>query len=339
MGTNQSSGKRGPGKAKKTEFQANQEELKLRAAWLYFVEGLTQEQVAERLGMNRIKAWRLLAAARQDGSVQISINTQAEPLIRLQRELEKHYGLDEAIIAPSMNGKDESVATVVGHATGRYISSHIENGLTIGVGWGSTFQVSMRSLAWREVKDVTVVSLLGGLSHTTMTNPSAAAWRLADVYNTELYQIMAPVFTGDEHLAQLLWAQDDLKRLRQKTSDIDIALVSVSDISKDASIFHRQLLTWEEGISLKEAGAVGDVLCHFVNAKGQVIDHPVNKRVMAINPNELRQLPRVVLSSGSIRKVEAIRAGILATNARTLITDEAAAKALLTLDPVVRDDR
>ncbi|MBX3597730.1 MAG: sugar-binding transcriptional regulator [Rhizobiaceae bacterium] len=326
-------------KARKTEFQANQEELKIRAAWLYFVEGLTQEQVAERLGMNRIKAWRLLAAARQDGSVQISINTQAEPNIRLQRDLEKHCSLEEAIVVPSSSDMDESVATVVGHATGRYISSHIDNGLTIGVGWGSTFQVSMRSLSWREVKDVTVISLLGGLSHTTLLNPSAAAWRLADVYNTELYQIMAPVFTGDEHLAQLLWAQNDLKELHRKAQEIDLALVSVSDISKNASIFHRKLLTWEEGMSLKEAGAVGDVLCHFVDRNGQVIDHPVNKRVMAINPNELRKIPRVVLSSGSVRKVEAIRAGILATNATTLITDEAAAKALLALDPIVRDSR
>lgn len=80
-------------------------------------------------------------------------------------------------------------------------------------------------------------------------------------------------------------------------------------------------------------------MCHFVNSNGEVIDHPVNNRVMAINPNDLRKLPYVVLSSGSIRKVEAIRAGILASNAKTLITDETAAKALFTLEPIVTKSR
>jgi DNA-binding transcriptional regulator LsrR (DeoR family) len=66
----------------KTKFQADQDELKLRAAWLYYIEGLTQEQVAQNLDISRIKAFRLLAATRDEGIVQISLNSHAEPLIR-----------------------------------------------------------------------------------------------------------------------------------------------------------------------------------------------------------------------------------------------------------------
>ncbi len=111
-----------------------------------------------------------------------------------------------------------------------------------------------------------------------------------------------------------------------------MALVSVSDISKQASIFRRGVLSWDEGQSLKDAG--GDVLCRFVDAEGNVIDHPVNRRAMSINPAEIRKVPKVVSSSGGVGKVDAIRTGIAATNARVPITDEAAAHALPELPPL-----
>lgn len=113
-----------------------------------------------------------------------------------------------------------------------------------------------------------------------------------------------------------------------------MALVSVSDISKQASIFRRGVLSWDEGQSLKDAGGGGDVLCRFVDAEGNVIDHPVNRRAMSIDPAEIRKVPKVVISSGGVGKVDAIRAGIAATNARVPITDEAAAHALPELPPL-----
>lgn len=318
---------------KRTKFQIDQEELKVKAAYLYYVEGRTQEQVAQHLGISRIKALRLLAATREDGTVQISINSQAESMIRLQRALEKHLGLSEAIVVPAATQEEESIAAVVGHATGRYISEQISNGLSVGVGWGATLQVCMRSLIWREVEGMTVISLLGGLTHATAHNPSAVAWRFAEFYNTELYQITAPVFVPDSRLAEALWKQDDLRRLYERARAVDIALLSVGDISNQASIFRRGILSSADARSLKEAGAVGDVLCHFVDAEGQVLDHPVNRRVMAVSPVDISAVQKVIISSGGLRKVHAIRAGLAATNAKLLITDVAAAQALLDLPP------
>ncbi|HWD12636.1 sugar-binding transcriptional regulator [Pseudochrobactrum sp. sp1633] len=315
----------------KTKFQADQDELKLRAAWLYYIEGLTQEQVAQNLDISRIKAFRLLAATREEGIVQISLNSHAEPLIRLQRALEKHLGLFEAIVVPSSDQSEASISSVIGHATGRYLSDRLQDGLTIGVGWGATLQACMSNLKWREISDLSVISLLGGLTHSMAYNPSAVAWRLAEFYKTELFQITAPVFVPHERLAQELWEIDDLKALRNKVSEIDLAILSVADVSKQASIFRRGLLTAEDAESLQAAGAVGDVLCQFVNEAGEIVDHPINKRAMAIDPTELRRVPKVIISAGGVRKAQAIRASILTTKAQVLITDEATAQELLTL--------
>jgi DNA-binding transcriptional regulator LsrR (DeoR family) len=76
---------------------------------------------------------------------------------------------------------------------------------------------------------------------------------------------------------------------------------------------------------------VGDVLCQFVDAEGRVVDHPVNRRVVAVALADLRRVPAIVLAAGGARKAIAIRAALRATGARVLITDEAAARALLAL--------
>ena len=81
--------------------------------------------------------------------------------------------------------------------------------------------------------------------------------------------------------------------------------------------------------SLRAAGAVGDVLCHFVGADGTLVDHPINQRVMAYDPTLLRTIPKVVLTSGSVRKVPALLAAIKLTQAHTLITDDTTAIEML----------
>jgi DNA-binding transcriptional regulator LsrR (DeoR family) len=259
----------------KTKFQADQDELKLRAAWLYYIEGLTQEQVAQNLDISRIKAFRLLAATRDEGIVQISLNSHAEPLIRLQRALEKHLGLFEAIVVPSSDQSEASISAVIGHATGRYLSDRLQDGLTVGVGWGATLQACMSHLKWREINDLSVISLLGGLTHSMADNPSAVAWRLAEFYKTELFQITAPVFVPNVALAKELWEIQELKALKSKVSDIDLAVLSVADVSKQASIFRRGLLTAQDAESLQAAGAAQSAEGDYIGRRhSQSSDHP-----------------------------------------------------------------
>src|SRR5438132_9754874 len=77
------------------------EQLATRAAWLYFVAGLTQAQVAKKLGLNRIRVNRLLAEARDRGLVQIRITGRLADCVALEDRLVKRFGLSEAIVVPT----------------------------------------------------------------------------------------------------------------------------------------------------------------------------------------------------------------------------------------------
>ena len=51
-----------------------EETIMARASWYYYIEGLTQNDIAARLGVHRTRVNRILAQARTRGIVQVRIN-------------------------------------------------------------------------------------------------------------------------------------------------------------------------------------------------------------------------------------------------------------------------
>jgi DNA-binding transcriptional regulator LsrR (DeoR family) len=299
-------------------------DIKVRVAWLYYVEGLTQEQIARALNISRMRVMRVLAAAREEGIVQIRIEGRTAGQVALERRLIARFGLSEAIVVPSPVDEGQ-VAAAVGHAAGTWLSDAVGEGMSVAVGWGATLYMSLRAIGHRPLDGVSVVSLMGGMTHSLSVNPSAMARRVADAFGAECYQLTAPVLVSDPALREALWREQGLRELIDRARRADLALISVGDIGDGATLLRHKLLSRSEFESLGEAGAVGDVLCQFIDAGGRLVDHPVNRRTMAVGLDELRRIPRVVIASGGLRKVSALRAALAATQAGVLITDEQAA--------------
>ena len=307
---------------------ASAPDLGVRAAWLYYVEGLTQQEIARVLNVSRAKVIRLLAAARDSGVVRIRIDARGSEQMALERRLVRAFDLTEAIVAPAPVD-DSAVAAVVGQAAGTYMADQVHDGMSIGVGWGSTLNLSLKAVGSQAFEGLSVISLLGGMTHSRAINPSAVARRLADAFGADCYQLTAPVFVASDATREALWAEPGLRELLERARRVDLALVSVGDVSVDATLFREGLLPRSQLASLVDAGAVGDVLCHFIDAHGRVVDHPVSRRVVAVGLDDLRRVPKIVIAAGGRRKVDAIRAALKATQARVLITEASAASGLL----------
>jgi DNA-binding transcriptional regulator LsrR (DeoR family) len=295
---------------------------------LYYVEGMTQEQIARFMNISRAKVIRLLASARDNGIVRIRIEGRASEQIALERQLVAAFGLADAIVVPAP-ADEADITTVVGHAAGTYLTDQIKDGMSVGVGWGATLHMSLKALGGQPCQRLSVVSLLGGMTHSRAVNPSAVARRIADAFGADCYQLTAPVIVADESVRAALWSEPGLRELLERARRVDLALVSVGDVSEEATLFRQGLLPRSALASLQAAGAVGDVLCHFIDAEGKVVDHPVNRRVVAVDLDDLRRVPRIVVAAGGRRKVAAIRAALKGTGAGVLITEEGAARGLL----------
>jgi DNA-binding transcriptional regulator LsrR (DeoR family) len=309
---------------------ADATDLKTRVAWLYFMEGLTQDAVALRLGLTRQRVLKILAAARQDGTVQIRVTTRLTNCVALERRLEAGFGIERAIVIPSP-GEPQQLTALLGAVVGAYVSEALQDGMTIGLGWGATLQSSLTSMIARPMRDITAVSLLGGLTRASGVNPAEFAWRFADLVGAESFLLTAPVFLPDEATRDTLRRHPGIVEVLARAARLDMALLSVGDISPSSTMMRYGLITRDELAEVTRAGAVADVLCQFVDAQGQVLDHPINRRVLAADPASLRGTPGLVLVSGGWAKVPSLLAAIRLLAPRVLITDEIAAEGLLRL--------
>jgi DNA-binding transcriptional regulator LsrR (DeoR family) len=200
--------------------------------------------------------------------------------------------------------------------------------MTIGLGWGKTLASGLGAIEPRDPEDVRVVSMLGGLTRVSSTNPSEVAWRVADRLAAECHLMAGPVFAPDRVTRDALKAHPGIAEIFDQARKLDLAIVSVGELVPRSTLAEYGLLTPEEIASLERAGAVGDVLCHFINAEGRVIDHPVNERVLALHPYDLRRARHLVLASGGWHKLPALRAALLTLRPTTLITNERVAERL-----------
>ena len=76
------------------------EELLLRAAWFYYKDELTQDEIAKRLSVSRASVGRMLDRARRVGLVTISLNAEYLDAFELSAELRRVFRLSEALVVP-----------------------------------------------------------------------------------------------------------------------------------------------------------------------------------------------------------------------------------------------
>jgi len=303
------------------------DDLKTRVAWLYHVEGMTQDEVARVVGLNRSRVLRILSGARQDGTVQIRVTSRLSRCVEIERQLEERWGLARAIVVPEPQSPDR-IPSVIGTEVGTYVSQVARAGMAIGLGWGKTLTSGLASIEPRGLEGIRVFSMLGGLTRVSSTNPSEFAWRVADRLSAECHLMAAPVFAPTRSTRDALMRHPGISEIFDQAKTLDLAVVSVGELTPHSTFSEYGLLTSEELESVERAGAVGDVLCHFVNAAGEVIDHPVNERVLAVHPYDLRRVRNVVLASGGWHKLAAILAALKTLQPRVLITNERVAERL-----------
>ena len=303
-------------------------DIRTRAAWLYFMEGLTQDAVAQTLGITRARVLRMLHNAREDGTVQIRVTSQLSRCVELERLLEARYKLERAVVIPKPQD-DSRTAAIIGAATGAFLEGVLTDGMTVGLGWGRTLSSSLAHIPPRVFNKMTVVSLIGSLTRAALFNPSEFAWRFADRLGAECYMMAAPVYAPDPRTREALVQHPGIAEIFNRANSLDLAIVSAGDLSPNSTMSKYGLLEREEITQLTKAGAVGDILCRFIDGAGHVLSHPLNERVISASPDMLHSARRIILASGGWEKSAAVKSTLLLLEPEVLITDSEVAETLL----------
>lgn len=296
-------------------------------AWLYYMEGMIQEDISKLLGLSRSRVLRSLSAARSSGLVQIRVATRLNRCVELERMIEKRHGIERAIVIPTPPDVRDTSAQI-GTTLAAYVADNIHDNMKIGLGWGRTLNASLAAIPHMETRGISIMSLLGGLTKVSGVNPSEFAWRVADRLSAECYLLAAPVFAPDQRTREALLTHPGIQEVFALAKHLDMAIVSAGELSPNSTITEHLLIGGEEIVSMQQRGVVGDVLCRFIDIEGNVVDIPLNKRVIAVDPVDLRSARKLVLASGGWGKYAVIRGAMKLLQPHVLITDELVAERL-----------
>ena len=295
--------------------------LATKAAWYYYMEDNTQAQIAEVMGVSRAKVIRLLEEARAQGIVQFSFRKNDSQRVSAEQLLIDRFGLKDAFVVPTpldSSAINQSIAQGAAH----YVSDHLREDGYLNIGYGDTVSRMLGFLAKNREESLNVVSLTGGVSYYLPSVGTTA-------YSMHLFLTPSPLVVSSRQVRDALLDEKSLQDVSTMTEYADMSVVGIGAAVEGATVLRNGILNEGELAVLKMQGAVGDVLNHFMDKDGNLIQTEIEDRVISTDLDKLRQLKNVVGVAGGKDKVSAIKAVLNGGYLNVLITDSDTAAELL----------
>ncbi len=307
----------------------SEEEVLVRAAWLYYVEGLTQKETAERLHLSRVKVTRLLKEARETGVVEFRI-TKPTGHLRLEQRLCDGFGLSDAFIVPTED-EGEGLRRSLGKAGATFLQDLIRPNVRIGLGMGRTLAQIPPFLEVDGHKEGCIFQeMVGGAGQTDLGfDTYNVSWSLAKACGGRTRHVFAPVVTDTAEMRDTLANDPQIAGALQEAAESDVAMIGIGDVGPDMLLLQLGNCNTEEIDTLREAGAVGDIIGHFYDLDGQPVTCAVDDRLVALSMDHLRGVPMTVAVAGGLEKTEAILGALRTSCLDVLITDAPTATAVI----------
>lgn len=312
----------------------NQEDqiLMARAAWLYHIGGLNQEATAKRLGITRARVNKLLSDARDTGLVSVTINPANVGLLPVEEAIRQRYGLDFCICTPALGhdvGHSESDAVLapfafraVGAAAAAHLRRHLANvsHAVVGTGWGRTLEQMTLQLAGVSAPTARFISLMGSLTSNLAYNPFEVVHSFARTTGAEGFFLPVPFIADTPEVRDILLSQQSVQQALILARSTTVAYISLGELREESLLRKQGMISVEELSQLREAGAVGDTNGLFFDAEGRPVDHPLNRRTIALGFEDLARTSTVALVAGR-SKLQAAKGFLASGIAAGLIID------------------
>lgn len=307
-----------------------QQKLMAKAAWLYHVEGLTQAEIGERMNLTRRRVNELLAAALEQGIVRISFSSPLVESVELESRLRDRFGLDDAVVMPAP-ADPRLLHAVIGRGAAAYLDRLIQTRKphSIGVGWGATLRETMQHMTPANDPRIDVRSMMGGLTHGSEINTFEIVRGFAEVLKAQCHYFVAPIYAETPQSREALIAQSVFRKTFRQICDVDISYLSAGDMSQHSLQVRYGLPEGTKVSELIARGAVGDLLGRYIDAKGNPVDHPLNRQVLSPEFDDYRRIPCRIIASGGSHKHGILLALARARLPTILITDAETAMAML----------
>lgn len=300
-----------------------------RAAWLAYIGGLKQDEIARIMGISRQSAQRLVSQAMAAGLVKVRIDHPVARCMDLAARIEARFGLSLCRVVPSLQSPEAS-GLAVSHATGDLIEAHLSRGepLVIGLGTGRTLRAAVEHMPHLDGGACKIVSLTGNISPDGSTAFFNVLFTIADKVRAATYPMPLPVIAASAAERDALLNQKTLATTRSLSLQTDVRFIGIGPMGDAAPLLVDGFITQQDLDRLRTKGAVGEIVGHVYDANGDFLDDEINTRVSSVEMPSDPPAHTIAAAHGP-GKIAAIQGALRGRRITGLITDERTAEALL----------
>ncbi len=317
-------------------------ELLAWVASMYYEDDLTQGEIARRVGTSRSTVSRILREARDEGVVEITVHYPWKTAPEIEEELVARFGLAHARVLLSQDRSYQERVRGLGVLAARYLEGLVsgwdERDAILGISWGVAVHSTVQALRPERGRPhhrlpITVVQMVGAVGEgDPLIDGPELARMLAGVYGGEYRYLHAPLIVEDAHTRDVLLAEPRIQDTLSLARQADVALVGIGAPRPAAySLLRAGYVDQEALAGLRDQGVVGDVCARQYDAWGNVLDIELNQRVVGIDLEALHGMEQVLGVAGGEAKAGAILGALRGRHVNVLITDDAAARKVLSL--------
>ncbi|CAG1012236.1 Erythritol catabolism regulatory protein EryD [Anaerolineales bacterium] len=298
---------------------------------LYYVEGLTQTEIAQRLNFSTAKVNRLLLQAREQGYVNITIRTPFQQLFELEDRLKAVFGLQDAIVIPAVAESSTSPLNNLGAAAADFLLARLRDGDILAITPGTTVQAVARALVATRQYQIQIVPALGASQGHIKSDMNYLANHMAEKLGGKAYQLHAPAFVETREHCEVVLSMAPVKEILDIARQATIGLLGVGTVDPETSrIAQFTALSAEDMQRIAcDYGGVGEICAHVFDIEGRACGTEYMERVIGLTLSELRQIPFRIGVAASASKALPIYGALRGGYLHALITDEAAARGVL----------
>lgn len=300
------------------------------AEW-YYIDGLNQSEIANKIGVDRSLISRLLSEARKNNIVEIRVNRPLLTARDLEKSLVQQFGLNIACVLVNQDEEYAQFLSKLGRAGAKLLREHLQPGITLGLSWGTGVSAVVDAFEKPGPSSMEIVQLVGalGAQHNVYDGPGLVQ-RLAQIIGCQGYYLNAPFLVEESGIARALLQNHNVAEAMALAKNCDVAVVGVGSTAPEFSSFYQAgYVPLEDLNQLRSAGMVGDVCGRHFDIKGETPDLEFHERLVTISEGDLKNIPVRIAVAGGLGKVEAILGALRGGYINVLVTDTSVASRLL----------
>lgn len=305
--------------------------LVVQVAKLYYDLDRTQSDIANELGITRWQVGRLLLEAKETGVVRIEITPRAGRRTSLEVDLQRRFGVREAIVVPTVDIEDPSlIIDSVAQAAASHLVSLNPRPSLMGVSWGRTMAAVARALPKDWCPGLNVVLVNGSTALTTTTSRnSAVAEEFAQSAGGRATLLPVPAIMGSRSTRDALERDPIIERVLNLAEEAPVVCFGLGGLTHQSVLLGSGYLDDDDIARLKSLNSVGDIMGRFVDRNGKIADPQLDDRTIGMRLEALARKERVIGVAAGEDKHLITAACLRAGYVTDLVTDEGTARQIL----------